>query len=104
MSYQIIFDEIILNQLKKLGEKEKIRTILSKMFDKIEMLGPRAGKLVDSQLFIYEIKSKSPPIRLYFNHKRDSNNIYVFEYELKTSSDKQNKTVNKLRDKSQRLF
>ncbi len=38
-SYTLIFDEIILKQLKKLGKKKQIRTILSQLFDRIEILG-----------------------------------------------------------------
>ena len=53
------------------------------MFDKIELLGPLTGKLLDSKLFIYEIKAKHPPIRLYFKHNLATNEIYVFEFEMK---------------------
>lgn len=60
--------------------------------------------MIDSKLFIYEIKNKKPPIRLYFKHVKDSNNIYLFEYELKTSEEKQRKTIFKIRSKSKRLF
>ena len=104
MNFRAIFDEVILKQLKKLGEKEEIRKIISNMLNKIEELGPRAGKLIDSKLFIYEIKNKNPPIRLYFKHVKNSYDVYVFEYELKTSEKKQQRTIEKIKDKSRRIF
>ena len=103
-NFKIIFDEIILNQLKQYGKNQQIRDIISKLFDKIEELGHRAGKLIDSQLFIYEVKIKRPPIRLYFKHVKDSNNIYLFEYELKTSEEKQRRTIFKVKRKAKKLF
>ncbi len=96
--YTLIFDEVILKQLKQINNK--FREILSSMFDKLEEKGPFAGKLLDSHLFIYEIKNKHPPIRLYFKHKLENNEIYVFEFEIKTSKKKQRKTVNKIRFKA----
>ena len=70
------------------------------MLDKIEDLGPQAGKLLDIALRIYEIKTNHPPIRLYFKHNTATNEIYVFEYEMKTSEKKQKQTLTKLRWKS----
>jgi hypothetical protein len=64
--FNLVFDEIILRQLKKSGKNKLIKNILSKIFDKIEELGPRAGNIIDSKLHLYEIKMKSPPIRLYY--------------------------------------
>lgn len=66
------------------------------MLDKIEILGPRAGKLLDSQLHLYEIKAKHPPIRLYFQHIKNTIRIYIFEYEMKTSKQKQQNTIQKI--------
>jgi len=40
---------------------------------------------------------KSPPIRLYYKHNLLTNEIYVFEYGMKTSEGKQNKTIYKIR-------
>ena len=104
VNFQIIFDDVILYQLKKAGRDSRLRVMLSTIFDKIEELGPRAGKLIDSHLFVYEIKLKSPPIRLYFKHVKDSNNIYLFEYELKTSEEKQKRTISRIKDKVRKLF
>ncbi len=100
----LVYDEVMLEQLKKLGEDASLRALLSKMFDKMELLGPRAGQLVDSHLFIYEIKSKQPPIRLYYKYVKETDELYVFEYEMKTSEKKQKKTIHKLRKKTQEKF
>ena len=69
------------------------------MLDKIELLGPNAGKLLDSKPFLYEVKYKHPPMRLYFKPKVNSNEIYIFEFEMKTSEKKQQKTITKLNKK-----
>lgn len=98
--YRIVLDEVILKQLQKAGKNKHIRDILSRLFDKIEELGPRAGKLIDSRLFIYEIKLKSPPIRLYYRHNRATDEIYLFEYEMKTSEKEQQKTIDKIKRRS----
>jgi len=98
-NYPLAFDDIILKQLKKAGKNQQIKEILSNILDKIEELGPRAGDLVDSKLFIYEIKLKSPPIRLYFRYNKSTNEIYLFEYEMKTSKKKQQKTIEKIKKK-----
>lgn len=99
--FQIIFDEVMLNQLKKLGKNQELRDRISKMLDKIEALGPRAGKPLDLKLNIYEIKSKRPSIRLYFKYVKNTNQIYVFEYEMKTSTKRQRTTIEKLKEKSE---
>ena len=96
-NFYLVFDEIILRQLKKAGRNNALKQILSNIFDKIEELGPRAGKLLDSQLCIYEVKLKHPPLRLYYKHNLSTNEIYLFEYEMKTSEGKQNKTIEKIR-------
>lgn len=98
--YPLVFDEVMLKQLKKAAKSQQIKGILTTMLDKIELLGPLSGKLLDSQLFLYEIKTKHPPIRLYFKHIKSTNEIHVFEYELKTSGEKQQKTISKLRRKA----
>lgn len=87
-----------MKQLKKVGKNYALRNILSKIFDKIEELGPRAGSLLDSQLKIYEVKLKHPPVRLYFKHDIFSNEIHVFKYEMKTSKKKQRFTIESIRN------
>jgi hypothetical protein len=97
--FSLVFDEVMLKQLKKVGKNEQIRNILSKMLDKIELLGPFAGELIDSKLNIFEVKVKHPPIRLYYKHNVDTNEMYVFEFEMKTSELKQRKTISKIKKK-----
>ena len=99
--YNLVFDEIILKQLKDLSKNKGLKEIISKILDKIEELGPNAGNLLDSKLHIYEIKRKSPPIRLYFKHDLLTGEVYIFEYEMKTSSKKQKETISKLKRKSE---
>ncbi len=60
--------------------------------------------LLLAHLFIYEVKLKRPPLRLYFKHIKYSNQIYLFQYEMKTSEEKQKKTVHKLIEKARNLF
>ena len=81
--YNLIFDEVMIKQLKSLGKDANIRYLISNMLDKIEILGDLAGKILDSQLHIYEIKNKHPPLRLYFKPIVNSNNMSPKEiYEL----------------------
>jgi hypothetical protein len=93
----------MIKQLKKAGRNRKIKEILSKMFDKIELAGSSVGELIDSQLFIYEMKNKHPPIRLYFKHNKGTNEIYLFEFEMKTSEEKQQRTIQRIRYKASQL-
>ena len=98
--FKLVFDEVMKDQLKKLAKDKNIRSIISNFFDNMEYLGPDAGKLLDSKLFIYEMKNKHPPIRLYFKHVKETNEIYIFEYEMKSSEKKQEKTVQKIKFKT----
>ncbi|MEK6964554.1 MAG: hypothetical protein AABX70_09130 [Nanoarchaeota archaeon] len=95
--YLIDFDEVILRQLEQAAKNQSIKAILMKMLNRIEQLGPRAGELLDSQLGLYEVKSKQPPIRLYFEYDRGLEKITIFEYDMKTSPKSQKKTINRLR-------
>ncbi|MBU2503903.1 MAG: hypothetical protein KJ879_02520 [Nanoarchaeota archaeon] len=97
-NFKIIFDKVIIKQFKKAGQNNALREILSRTFNKIEELGPRAGKLLDSQLHIYEIKLRHPPLRLYYKHNILTDEIYIFEYEMKTSEKKQKRTIEKIRE------
>lgn len=96
--FTLVFDDVILKQLKQVDNS--IKEILTQMFDELEKKGSDAGKLLDSHLFIYEIKHKHPPIRLYFKYKLQNDEIYIFEFEMKTSEKKQKKTLNKIRFKA----
>jgi hypothetical protein len=97
--FNLVFDELMIKQLRKASRDGNIKTILSKMFDRIELLGPLAGELLDSKIFIYEMKNKHPPIRLYYKHNRLTDEMYIFEFEMKTSEQKQQQTINRLRTK-----
>ncbi len=101
--YALVYDDVINKQLKKVAKNQHIKEILTKMLDKLENLGADAGNLLDSQLFIYEVKLKHPPIRLYFKHSKSTNEIYVFEFEMKTSPEKQKATIKKLKQKASSL-
>jgi len=98
--YRLIFDDAIIKQLKKAAKNQLIKQILSKMLDKLELGGPYLGELLDSQLFIYELKNKRPPIRLYYKHIRSADEIKVFEFEMKTGPRKQKKTISRIKKKS----
>lgn len=97
MRYKLIFDEVMIRQLRRLGTNRGVRDVLSKMLDKIEELGPRAGKLLDVGLGIFEVKVKRPSIRLYYRCLRGSDEIYVFEYEVKRSSRRQQGVIDRIR-------
>lgn len=102
--YKLIFDEVILRQLKNSGKDANMCSFITNMLNKIEVYGSRAGKLLDSKLHIYEIKNKHTPLRIYFKPAKDSNEIYVFEYEMKTGKEKQQRTIGKIRFKILDLF
>ena len=95
--FELVFDEVIIKQLRKVAKSSKIKEILTKMLNKIEFFGPQAGKLIDSRLFIFEAKNVHPPIRLYFKHNIQTNEIYIFEFEIKTSEEKQQTTIEKIK-------
>lgn len=48
-------------------------------------MGSNARKLIDSNLSLYEVKAKKPPIRLYYEIEEKQKKAYIFEYEIKTS-------------------
>lgn len=97
--YVLIFDDVMIKQLKKVANNGVVKQILAKMFDKLEENGPDAGELLDSRLFIYEMKTMHPPIRLYYVPSPNTNEIKVFEFEMKTSPEKQKDTIKELREK-----
>ena len=98
--YTLFFDDIIIKQLKRVSKNKNIKTIITKMLNKIELVGPTIGKLIDSQLFIYELKNKHPPLRLYFKHNKQTDEIYVFEFEMKTSKEKQQTTIKRIKHRA----
>lgn len=98
--YTLIFDDVMVKQLKRAAKNLHIKKILTKMLDKLEYLGADVGELLDSQLFLYELKNKHPPIRLYFKHNKQLNEICIFEFEMKTSQEKQQTTIKRIKQKS----
>ncbi len=98
-NYKLVFDDVILKQLKKAGKDNLTKQILSKMLDKISGMGPLAGKLLDTQLNLFEVKAMRPPIRLYYKIVEMTKEAYVFEYEIKTSQKKQSRTIQRIRFK-----
>ncbi len=61
-NYTLVFDDVIIKQLKKAAKNRHIQEILAKMLDKLELSGLNAGELLDPQLSLYEVKLKHPPI------------------------------------------
>ena len=102
--FDLVFDEIISKQLRKIAKNLQVKKILSKMFDKLEYRGPSAGKLLDSRLFVYEMKTKHPSIRLYFKYNSTTKEIYIFEFEMKKDKIKQQKIINKIKNKILKIF
>ena len=102
-NYTLVFDDVMVKQLKKAANNQHIKEILTKMLDKLEFSGPDAGELLDPRLSICEIKKKHPPIRLYFKHILPTNEIYVFEFEIKNSIEKQKATIIKIKQKASEL-
>ena len=102
-NYELVFDEVILKQLKKLERDAHTKEIVSKILDKIEESGPNAGNLIDPRLRIYEVKRKHPPIRLYYKIVEERKEAYIFEYEMKTSQEKQDETILNIKSKAKNL-
>ena len=42
---------------------------------------------------------KSPPLRLYYKYNGAMNEIYLFEFEMKTSEEKQQRLIERLKRK-----
>lgn len=96
--YQLIFGESIFKKLKKLEKQKDIRELVSKMLNKIEENGPKSGKLLDPILHLYEVKSKKPPLRLYFQIIFEGNKAEIIDFEMKKSSENQKSLLKKIRD------
>lgn len=93
--YKLVFDEVVKAKLEKILAEGSYREIIKQWFDRLETIGPNAGKLLDNHTWLYEMKSKHPPLRLYFYHQKSGNKIVLFEIELKTSEKKQQNIINK---------
>ncbi|MBS3139547.1 hypothetical protein J4479_00945 [Candidatus Woesearchaeota archaeon] len=97
--YPVVFDEVIRIKLQKAIEKSEFKKIIINWLDELECNGPISGKLLDNHLWLYEMKNKHPPLRLYFYHQKSTNKIIIFECEMKTSEQKQQKTINKVKNR-----
>lgn len=97
--YNVVFDEVVKLKLQKAITKSDYREIIKRWLDELEDNGPTAGKLLDNHVWLYEMKNKHPPLRLYFYHQISTNKIIIFELEMKTSELKQKKSIGKLRHK-----
>jgi len=95
----LVFDDVMVKQLRKVSKNKDLKVLISKMLDRLELLVPLAGELLDPKLFLYEIKNMRPPIRLYYKHNKVNDEIYIFEFEMKTSTQKQKDTIKNLRNK-----
>jgi len=58
---------------------------------------------LDNHFWLYELKSKHPPLRLYYYFQKDTNKIIIFDIEMKTSVKKQENMITKLRHKLSRF-
>ena len=65
MVWELIFDEVIKRQLKKV-EDHALHSLVKKCFDDVEENGPMAGKLLDNHVRLFEWKMHHPPLRVYY--------------------------------------
>lgn len=66
---------------------------IRKLSKKLEEAGVAAGQLLDTEVWLYELKSKRPPIRLYYTASKTGNPVFLIGYELKKDSQQQQKTI-----------
>tara|TARA_Y100000310_G_C20621290_1_gene783437 strand:+ start:1188 stop:1517 length:330 start_codon:yes stop_codon:yes gene_type:complete len=98
-NYEVVFDKVVKEKLQRIISKNNCREIIKKWFDELEVKGPSAGKLIDNHVWLYEMKNKHPPLRLYYYHQKSTEKIIIFEIEMKTRPKKQKETIGKLRYK-----
>ena len=97
--YLVVFDDIVKTKLQKIIDGSELKVIITSWLDRLENNGPVAGKLLDNHIWLYEMKNKHPPLRLYFYYQKSTNKIIIFELEMKTSLQKQQKTISRMRYK-----
>lgn len=99
--YEVSYDPKFEKQFDKISKNKHLVDLLSKLIKRIRLLGPDAGKLIDAKMSIYEIKMKRPPLRLYFWYRLALQDIYIIEYQLKTSKDAQRKVIDNIKERLQ---
>lgn len=102
--YTVVFDEVVKEQIEKALTKGNIKAIIKQWLDDLEKHGPNAGKLLDNHIWLYEMKSKHPPLCLYYHSQKALNKIIIFAFEMKTSEKKQKQTINKLMQRLSRFL
>lgn len=102
--YMVVFDEVVKEKLQRIIEQSSYRKIVKSWLDDLEDKGPNAGKLLDNHVWLYEMKNKHPPLRLYFHHQKFAEKVLIFEVEMKTSEKRQRKTIDKLRYRLSRFL
>ena len=76
--YEVVFDEVVKVRLQKVIVESEYRDIIKGWLDDLEAGGPASGKLLDNHIWLYEMKSKRPPLRLYFYHQQSTGKIIIF--------------------------
>lgn len=99
-TYQLVYDEVILKQLKKIEKDANLKNLFAKFLDKIAILGPFAGKMLDPILPLYEVKCKRPPLRIYFRIDKLQKEAYLYEFEMKTDPRSQFYTIERIKQKA----
>ncbi len=96
-NFPLVFDEVMKKKLERAIAQTNLKEIIKQWLDRLEQQGPAAGKLLDNHAWLYELKNKHPPLRLYYHHSKATNRIILFELEMKTSEKKQHGTIDRLR-------
>jgi len=96
--YKLVFGSIVKKKLEKLKSKKDIKLYLSKIFNKIENLGPNAGKLLDNKLYLYEVKMKNHSLRIFFQIVIENNIAKIIDFEIKKSEKNQNNLIEKIKE------
>ncbi len=92
-AYFVIFDKVVKKKLEKAAKNSAYKKILTRWFDQLELEGPTTGKLLDNKVWLYEMKSKRPPLRLYFHYQKTARKIILLDLEIKKGKNKQQKTI-----------
>ncbi len=100
--FLVIFDEVVKEKLEKAITQDSAREIIKQWLDNLEERGPSAGKLLDNHLWLYEMKNKHPPLRLYYHYQKSTEKVIIFELDMKTSEKKQRTIIDKIRNRISR--